>query len=176
MIKMTHEKDLKRLFKNSFEDKLKNTIMMLMYLKDKAGETGVREYCGKAIPKYLFDYEGLGGAKLLLAKAWLKTNPHGYLKKITDDIIKSQEFIIPLEKYTIIQESKKELITKIDCDFIRALEKSSKKFKCAFNMRDCYCNEACIPMMTKVFENFFLKLEVELIKEGCVRKVLVPNE
>ncbi len=173
---MTHEKDLKRLFKNSFEDKLKNTIMMLLYLREKDGENGVRQYYGQAIPKYLFEYEGFGGAKLLMAKAYLRTNPHGYLKKITDDIIKSQEFIIPLEKYTIIQETKKEIITKIDCDFIRALDKGSKKFKCTFNMRDCYCKEACIPMMTRVFENFFLTLEVELLKEGCIRKVLVPNE
>ena len=172
---MTKEKDLKRLFNLSLEDKLKNTIMMLIYLRKNGGAAAVRDYYGNAIPEYLLDYEGLGAGKRMMVKTWLKTSPHGYLKKITEGIKEDQAFMVPLEKYQMLNESKREIRTKIDCDFIRALEKSGKKFKCDFNVRDCYCKEACTPMMQKIFENFFLQSEVQYTETGCIRIVLVPD-
>jgi len=172
---MTKEKDLKRLLNISVEDKLKNTIMMLIYLRKKDGAAAIRDYYGNAIPEYLLEYEGLGAGKRMMAKTWLKTSPHSYLKKIMEGIKEDQEFIVPLEKYEILKDSKKEISTKIDCDFIRALEKSRIKFKCDFDMRECYCKEACTPMMKRILENFFLQAEVTLTETGCIRTVSVPD-
>jgi len=172
---MGKDKDLKKLLKSSVDDKLKNTIMMLIYLRKTMGPNGVREYYGKAIPEYLLVYEGLGGGKRMMIKAWKKTNPSGYMKKITEGLIEDLSFLVPPENYEIQVDTKKELRTKVNCDFIRALEKSGKKFKVDFDVRDCYCNEACTPMLTKVFEDLYLQLEVELMKEGCIRKVMISE-
>jgi hypothetical protein len=176
VVEMMKEKDFKRLFTISLEDKLKNTLMMLIYLKRKDGAAAIRDYYGNAIPEYLLDYEGLGAGKRMMIKTWLKTNPHGYMKKIFDGIKEDQEFMVPLEKYKILKDTKKEISVEINCNFIRALEKSGKKFKCDFDLRECYCKDACTPMMKKVFENFFLQAEVTFTETGCIRTVLIPDE
>ena len=51
---MSKDKDLKRLYKVSLEDKLKNTIMILKYLREKGGDEEVKEYYGQAIPEYFY--------------------------------------------------------------------------------------------------------------------------
>jgi len=172
---MVKEKEFKKYYQNALLDDYKNVIMCVKYLYEKGGVNEVRNYYESSIPKFLLDYEDIGSAKLLFIKAWKKSNPSGYLHKITDNIIK-ERLCWYNDDFDLITDTKDELTYKINCSFIKGLEKHGKKFKCGFNIAEIFCHHACIPMLEKIFENFLLYLKVEVLKDGCLQKALINKE
>lgn len=169
---MNKEKLFKNLWKSAMVDDYKNIIMFLRYLYDEGGVEKIRNYYENHIPNYLIDYEGLGKSKLLMMRAWKKSNPNGYMHKICDSII-DERFCWYQDDYEIIEETKNNLSIKINCKFIKSMKKHAKKFKCDFDIREVFCQNGCIPMLKKLFNNFLLNLEIEPTEHGCIQNASI---
>ncbi|MBD3230399.1 MAG: hypothetical protein GF329_19625 [Candidatus Lokiarchaeota archaeon] len=169
---MNKEKWFKKLWKSAMIDDYKNIIMLLRYLYETGGTEKVREYYKDYVPNYLIDYQGLGKGKLMMIKAWKKSSSSGYMHKICDNIIK-ERLCWYHDDYEILEDDKNKLVYKINCDFIKSMKKHSKKFNCDFDIREVFCENACIPLLKQLFKTFLLNLEIETTNAGCIQKTMI---
>ncbi|MHA1381039.1 MAG: hypothetical protein ACTSRG_21945 [Candidatus Helarchaeota archaeon] len=141
----------------------------MKFLDSKGGLDLVKEYFAEAIPNYLLKYEGTGGAKKFIAKQWFKRNPSGYLHMIIDKLREDCEFLS--QKHEIIEDRGEQLVSKIDCKYLRKLIRKGKTYGCEFDLRDYYCKNTCIPLLSKLLNDAYIKINVELIKNGCIQTI-----
>ncbi len=134
---LTKDKNFKKIAKLAFEDKIKNIIFMMKFLDSKGGLEEVEEYFAQAIPSYVMEFEGIGDAKKWLLRQLAKSDPHGYMTKITDKV--------------------------------------KKEFQCDFDVRNYYCTNACIPILSKVYADIYLNIDVELNENGCTQTISVDE-
>ncbi len=55
------------------------------------------------------------------------------------------------------------------------LEKTAKKFGCAFDIREYYCQNACIPLLSKILSDIYLRLNIDLTKDGCIQIIEIDK-
>ncbi|MHA1143888.1 MAG: hypothetical protein ACTSRW_04055 [Candidatus Helarchaeota archaeon] len=172
---MTKDKNFKKIAKLAFEDKIKNIIFMMKFLDSKGGLEEVEEYFAQAIPSYVMEFEGIGDAKKWLLRQLAKSDPHGYMTKITDKVKKDSQFIIPLENYVMLEDVKDRISFQISCKFMKSMVKQGRKFQCDFDVRNYYCTNACIPILSKVYADIYLNIDVELNENGCTQTISVDE-
>lgn len=170
---MPKEKNYKKIVKGAFEDKANNIVFIMKFLDSKGGLNLVKEYFAEAVPNYILEYIGFGGAKKWVMRQWLKASPHGYLQKIGEEVKKDGDFL--KQNFELIEETKTRIVSKIDCKYMRKLVKTGKKFECDFDIREYYCKNACIPLLSKVLSDIYLRLNVELIPDGCIQTVEIDK-
>ncbi len=173
---MPKDKNYKRLAKNAAEDKVNNTIFIMKFLNSKGGLDLIREYFVEAIPSYVLDFAGPGGAKKWVMRQWARKGALGYMKKIMETFKEDAEFINPSENYEIVEESEEQIVTQLKCKYRKRLIKTGKKCQCDFDVQDYYCNHACIPLLTKLYADAYMKISVALTKEGCIQTVQVDHD
>lgn len=168
------KKDYKKLAKAAFDDKVSNVVYLLKFLDLKGGPELIREYYAEAIPNFIMKYSAPGETAKKLFRFWLKRNPVDNLKKIIDTIREGSEFYLPPENFKISQEDEgKEIVSTIKCKYLKNITKQAKKFQCDFDIREYYCKQACIPLLTVLYSEFYLDFSVELTKKGCIQKVKI---
>lgn len=170
---MTKEKNYKNIAKSAFKDKVNNILFILKFLDAKGGLELIREYFTDAIPAYILEHEGFGGAKKWMLRQLLRTTPHGYMQKILDQVIQDGAFLN--QNFKIIENTKEQITSEIDCKYMRALVKQGRKYDCNFDIREYYCQNACIPLLKKLLADVYLNLKVELIKNGCVQTLKIDT-
>ncbi len=172
---MPKEKNYKRLLKNAVEDKINNIVFIMKFLNSKGGVELVEDYFANAIPSYVLEFGGVGGAKKWIMRQWLKRSARGYMEKIANTILEDSEWINPPENYEWIEDDENQMVLKLKCNYRKRLIKAGKKFKCEFDIRDYYCNHACIPILIKIYSDLYLKINVTLTKEGCLQSIEVDK-
>ena len=172
---MGKEKNYKKLGKKAIEDKVSNIIFIMKFLDSTGGLELVRKYFADAIPSYLIEYAGTGKAGKLIFKQLLKRNPSGNIKRVVEQVKSDNEFLIPLDDYEPLEIIDNQVISKINCSYIKKLIKQGKKFHCDFNLRDYYCKNACIPLLSRLYSDIFLKLNAELTKNGCIQRIEIDE-
>ncbi|MHA1301431.1 MAG: hypothetical protein ACTSO9_18570 [Candidatus Helarchaeota archaeon] len=175
MILIGKEKNYRKLAKKAYDDKVSNIIFVMKFLDSKGGLELVREYFAEAIPDYVLQYAGTGSAGKMILKQLLKRNPVANIKKIIEKVIDDSEFLIPKDNYEPLEIKEEEVISKIKCKYIRDLIKKGKKFKCDFDLREYYCNNACIPLLSKIYKDIFLNFDVEITKSGCIQRISIDK-
>lgn len=173
---MPKDKNYKKMVKAAFEDKVNNTIMMMKFLHSKGGLELVREYFGEAIPSYLLEFAGLGDAQKWVLRQLAKTSPHAFMKQVGEKSRKEGQYMTPLENYEVLEDTKEQIRARIKCRLIKNLVKQGNKFQCDFDVRDYYCNNACIPLLSKAYSDICLNIKVDLNEDGCVQTVQVDKQ
>ena len=172
---MTNNKDYKKLVKQAYDDKVNNIIYLLKFLNSKGGSELIKEYFGEAIPNYVKKYDAPGDAKRWIYRQWLKRDPVGNMKKVVDVIREGSEFYIPPKNFNTLEDEGNQLVSEIKCKYLKNLIKRAKKFGCEFDMRENYCKNACIPILTVLYSELYLDLSVELTKNGCKQTVVISE-
>lgn len=171
------KKDYKKLVKAAFDDKVSNVVYLLKFLDSKGGPELIREYYAEAIPNFFKKYSSPGETVKKLYRFWLKRNPVNNLKKVIDSIREGSEFYLPPENFKISQEDEgNEIVSTIKCKYLKNITKQAKKYQCDFDTREYYCKQACIPLLTVLYSEFYLDLSIELTKQGCIQKVRINKE
>jgi len=167
------DKNYKKIAKVAFEDKVNNILFIMKFLDSQGGLELIREYFTDAIPNYVLTFIGFGGAKKWVMRQWLKANPHGYMQKIIEKIKSDGEFL--KQNFKTLEDSKDRIVSQIDCRYMRSLVKTGKKFECDFDIREYYCNNACIPLLSKILRDLYLRLSVELTNDGCLQTIEIDK-
>ncbi|NVM56041.1 MAG: hypothetical protein HWN66_20250 [Candidatus Helarchaeota archaeon] len=170
---MPKDKNYKKMVKGAFEDKANNIVFIMKFLDSKGGLNLVKEYFAEAVPNYILEFIGFGGAKKWIMRQWLKASPHGYLQKIGEEVKSDADFL--KQNFELIEDAKTRIVSKIDCKYMRKLVKTGKKFGCEFDVREYYCQNACIPLLSKVLSDIYLRLNVELTQDGCIQIIEVDK-
>ena len=170
---MPKGKNYKKLVKLAFIDKIKNTVFMMKFLDAKGGLNLVREYFADALPGYILKYDGLGDAQKWILRQLARNSPHAFMRQIGEKARKDGEYMAPRENFDIIEDTKEQISVSIKCDFIKNILKQSKRFECNFDARDYYCNNACIPLLLKVYDDLYLQMDIQLNENGCVQTMRV---
>jgi len=165
------EKNYKRIAKNAAKDKVSNIIFIMKFLNSKGGLELMREYFAEAIPRYVLDAEGVGGAKKWVMRQWAKRSAHGYMTKILETFKEDAELINPSENYELLEDSETKIVNKLKCNYRTRLIKAGKKYNCDFDVQEYYCNHACIPILSQIYADLYLIIDVELTKDGCIQTI-----
>ena len=168
---MTKNKNYKKMAKDCFRDKVDNTTLLMKFLHAKGGLDLVKEYYTDALPDYIHEYEGFGDAKMWVLRQVAKSGPRIYMKKVIDQGREDSEYMFPTENYEVIEISDKQIKSKLKCKYMKALVKKGKKYKCDFDIRDYYCNHACMPLLKKMHSHIYLDFQIELIDSGCIQTI-----
>ena len=75
----------------------------------------------------------------------------------------------------VVEDNEQQIVTKLKCNYRKRLRKAAKQFHCDFYTDDYYCNNACIPILTKAHADIYLKFDVELTKDGCLQTVQIDR-
>lgn len=172
---MTKKKNYKKFHKNAFEDKINNVVLTMKFLNSKGGVELVEDFFGKFLPDQALEYEGTGDAKKWVLRQVLRAGHLGYMRRVLSEGQKAAEFIFPLDNYELLEESEEKSVTKVNCDYVKKLRKQGKKFECEFDIKDYYCNHACIPLLLRSYKDIYLDLDVELIDTGCIQTIKVDE-
>jgi len=172
---MKKDKNYKKMSKDCFNDKVANTTLLMKYLDSKGGLDLVKEYYTDALPEYIKKYKGFGDAKKWVIRQIAKTGPHKYMKTVIDQAKKEGEYMSSIDDHEHIEESAEKIKTKIKCKYMKSLVKKAKKMECDFDIRDYYCNHACIPLLTLMHSDIYLNIEIELIDSGCIQTIRVDE-
>ena len=172
---MIKNKNYKKMVKNAVDDKINNVVFLMKFLDSKGGSDLVKEYFSDALPTYIRDYEGSGDAKKWVLRQLLRSGHLNYMKKVLNEVQKGLEFLFPLENNKLLEESEEKCVTQIKCKYIKKLMKQAKKYECDFDIRDYYCNHACIPLISGGYSDIYLKIQVKLTDLGCIQTVKVDE-
>lgn len=172
---MTKEKNYKRIAKKAAEDKVNNLIFIMKFLNNKGGLSFIEEYFAEAIPNYVIEFEGVGGAKKWVMRQWIKRSPHDFMQKMSQTLVEDGEIINPAENYELLEDNEENIVSKLKCNLRKNLIKTAKKYQCDFDVQDYYCNHACIPILIKVCSDIYLKITVELTKDGCIQTLQIDK-
>jgi len=166
---MSKDVNYKEIANNSFEDKVNNIVFIMKFLDERGGLNLVKEYFANAVPTYIIEFEGFGGAKKWVIRQWIRANPHGFLQKIGEQVKKDSGFL--KQKFELIEDTKDCMVSKVNCKYMRSLVKKGKKYKCDFDMREYYCQNACIPLLSKIVSDIYLTFNAELTPDGCIQTI-----
>ncbi len=170
---MPKDKNYKSIANGAFEDKVNNIVFILKFLDSKGGLSLVKEYFTDAVPNYILQFVGFGGATKWVLRQILRTTPHVYLQKIVDRVKSDGDFL--KQDFELKEDSKNRIVSQLNCRYMRALVKKGKKFKCDFDIREYYCQNACIPLLSKVMADVYLTLDAELTPKGCIQTITIDK-
>ncbi|MHA1270981.1 MAG: hypothetical protein ACTSPY_14400 [Candidatus Helarchaeota archaeon] len=170
---MTKDKNYKRFYKKSLEDKIRNIIYIMKFLNSIGGVDQVRKFFGELVPNELLQHEGPGDAKKWILKQMFKTSPTGTLQKLFSTVLSDNEWLIPLDCYETLEEGKELIKTKISCKYLKSLKKLAKKYKCDFDIQEYYCKNACNPLLKTVYSDVFIDFNVEFLDDGCIQTIKI---
>ena len=170
------KKNYKKLVKLAFMDKVKNTVILMKFLHAKGGINLVQEYFAEALPGYVLEYDRMGDAQRWVLRQLAKKTPHAFMKQVTEQAQKDTEFMTPRENFEILEDTKEQLAVSVKCEFLKQVLKEAKKYECDFDVREYYCKNACIPLLSKGYADIYMDLDIKLQDAGCIQTIRVDHE